>query len=257
MYAEERQQAIAGLVTRNRRVSVSQAAEAFGVTTETVRRDLAILEQQGLIRRVHGGAVSADALTVLEPNVPERDRAATEQKDRIAKAAVAMLPPSGGSVVLDAGTSTGRLAGRLPVDQRLTIVTNGVAIAALLTGRASPQVDVHLLGGRVRAISQATVGPAALRELDAIRADVAFIGTNGLHLEHGLTTPDADEAAVKSAMIRAGRRVVVLADSRKFGEETMVRFGTLDLIDAVITDDGVDESDVKTLESFDIEVVVA
>ena len=257
MYAEERQQAIAGLVTRNRRLSVSQAAEAFSVTTETVRRDLAILEQQGLVRRVHGGAVSADALTMLEPNVPERDRAAAEQKDRIARAAVGMLPPDGGSIVLDAGTTTGRLAGILPTDRRLTVVTNGVAVAALLTGRAFPQVDVHLLGGRVRAISQATVGASALSALDDIRADVAFLGTNGLHLEHGLTTPDADEAAVKAAMIRAGRRVVLLADSRKFGEETMVRFGTLDLIDAVITDDGVDRADVKTLESSDIEVVVA
>ena len=183
MYAEERQQAIAGLVTRNRRVSVSQAAEAFSVTTETVRRDLAILEQQGLVRRVHG-VVSADALTMLEPNVPERDRAAAEQKDRIAKAAVAMLPPGGGSIVLDAGTTTGRLA-VLPTDRRLTVVTNGVAVAALLTGRAFPQVDVHLLGGRVRAISQATVGASALSALDDIRADVAFLGTNGLHVEHG------------------------------------------------------------------------
>ena len=98
------------MIARERRVAVSQAADQFGVTTETVRRDLATLERSGLIHRVHGGAVPAAALTTLELAVAERDVAASAEKDRIARAARDRIPGDGGSVILDAGTTTGRLA---------------------------------------------------------------------------------------------------------------------------------------------------
>lgn len=256
MYAEERQQAIADLVTRERRVSVSSAAEAFGVTTETVRRDLALLERQGLVHRVHGGAVVAGSLTTVEPAVDERNQAATAQKDRIARAALELLPGAGGSLLLDAGTTTQRLAALLPHDEAYTVVTNAARIANTLATLSS-RVEVQLLGGRVRATTMATVGPQALAALAAVRVDVAFIGTNCLSIPFGLTTPDQDEAAVKTAMVKAGRRVVVLADSRKFGQETLVRFARLDELDAVVTDDGIDPDDARALEALDIEVVVA
>ncbi len=255
MYAEERQQAMAGIIARDRRLSVSTVAESFGVTTETVRRDLAILEQQGLIHRVHGGAVPADALTTVELAVTERDKTASEQKDRIARAALDQLPGDGGSILLDSGTTTGRLAMLLPRDRRLTLFTNTASIAMKVAGH--PSIDLHLLGGRVRATTQAAVGPSTVAALDNLRVDVSFLGTNGLTVEHGLSTPDADEAAVKAAMIRAGRRVVVLADSRKLGHESLVRFGTCDRIDAVVTDDGVADADVTALEALDIDVVIA
>ncbi len=256
MYAEERQQAIADLVARERRVSVSGAAQTFGVTTETVRRDLALLERHGLVHRVHGGAVAAGSLTTVEPLVAERDLAATAQKDRIARAALDLLPPPGGSVLLDAGTTTQRLAAALPTDQRFTIVTNAASVATTLSSVSNP-AEVQLLGGRIRTASLACVGPHTLAALADVRVDVAFLGTNGLALPYGLTTPDQDEAAVKSAMVTAGRRVVVLTDSSKFGQETLVRFARLDQIDAVVTDDGVDPSDVRALEALDIDVVVA
>ena len=255
MYAEERQQAMAGIIARDRRLSVSLAAESFGVTTETVRRDLAILEQQGLIHRVHGGAVPADALSTVELAVNERDKTAAEQKDRIAHAAIEFLPGDGGSVLLDSGTTTGRFAAILPLDRRLTLFTNTASIAMKVAGH--PSIDVHLLGGRVRSTTQAAVGPATLSALSDLRVDVSFIGTNGITLDHGLSTPDGDEAAVKAAMIAAGRRVVVLADSRKFGHDTLVRFGRAQQIDAVVTDGGVRDADVAALEALDIDVVIA
>ncbi|HSS67813.1 MAG TPA: DeoR/GlpR family DNA-binding transcription regulator [Nocardioidaceae bacterium] len=259
MYAEERQHAIADLVTRDRRVSVSEAAEAFGVTTETVRRDLAVLERQGVIHRVHGGAVPAQSLTMLEPAVAERDVTAAEQKDRIARAALDLLPRSGGSVILDGGTTTGRLAALLPSDRALTVITNAAPIAAIVTAHtAGPsQLELHILGGRVRPVSQVSVGAAALGALRDLRVDVSFIGVNAFSLDHGLLTPNHDEAAVKSAMIEAGRRVVVLADSTKFGIESMVRFGRLEQIDAVVTDDGVPDATAQALEALDIDVVIA
>jgi len=246
---------MADIIVRDRRLSVSLAAESFGVTTETVRRDLAILEQQGLIHRVHGGAVPSDALSSVELAVSERDKTAGDQKDRIARAALGLVPGEGGSILLDSGTTTRRLAAILPSDRKLTLFTNTAAIAMKLAGHAS--VDVHLLGGRVRARTQAAVGPATVAALSDLRVDVSFLGTNGITVDHGLTTPDGDEAAVKSAMIAAGRRVVVLADSRKFGNDTLVRFGRAGQIDAVVTDDGVSDADVTALEALDIDVVIA
>jgi DeoR family fructose operon transcriptional repressor len=258
LYAEERQHALADLVARDRRVSVAVAAETFGVTTETVRRDLALLERQGVLHRVHGGAVSVDSLTMLEPAVAERDMTAAAEKDRIAKAALELLPGSGGSIILDGGTTTGRLASLLPVDRPLTVVTNAAPISAIITARTSSasRLELHILGGRVRPVSQVTVGASALAVLDDLRVDVSFIGVNAFSLQHGLLTPNHDEAAVKSAMIRAGRRVIVLTDSSKFGQESLVRFGQLGQIDAVVTDDGIRDSDARALEALDIDVVI-
>ena len=260
MYAEERQQAIADLVTRHRRVSVSQAAETFGVTTETVRRDLALLERQGILHRVHGGAVAAGLLTTLEPAVDERDLAATTQKDRIAQAALDLLPISGGSILLDAGTTTQRLAAALPTDRSFTVVTNAAGIATTIAGLTGPPAhhhEIQLIGGRVRPQSLASVGSSTLAALSDLRVDVAFLGTNGLTTHYGLTTPDPDEAAVKAAMVAAGHRVIVLTDSSKLGQETLVRFARLDEVDAIVTDDGIDPADARALEALDLEVVVA
>lgn len=255
MYAEERQDALAALVERDRRVSVSEAAERFGVTTETVRRDLAVLEKRGLIRRVHGGAVPAEALTTLEPDVPRRRKVAEAEKARIGKAAVELLPGTSGSVIIDAGTTTGQLAASIPKDSHLTVITNDTGVVKKLGSHRD--IELHVLGGRLRPTTRATVGPRTLAALADLKVDVAFMGTNGLSLHHGLSTPDPDEAAVKSAMIAAGRRVVVLADSGKLGVESMVSFGSLQRVDAIVTDSGI-EPDLRTaLEGLDIDVVIA
>ncbi len=255
MYAEERRQAMADLIAQRGRLSVAELADAYAVTTETVRRDLSVLERAGIIRRVHGGAVPFEALSVMETAVVDRDLAQAEQKDDIAKAALEMLPASGGSVLLDAGTTTSRLATHLPRDLKLTVVTNAVPIAARLA--AVPSVELHLLPGRVRRTTQAAVGEETVAALGVLRTDVAFVGTNGIDLEHGLTTPDHSEAAAKRAMVRAGRRVVVLADSSKVGREHTVRFADLGDIDVLVTDEGIDEVDVKAFEDRGVEVVIA
>ena len=255
MYAEERQQAIADLLTQRGRLSVTELAQRFTVTTETVRRDLSTLERAGIVRRVHGGAIPAASLSVLEVAVNERDLAQSEQKDRVAEAAVAYLPTNGGSVMLDAGTTTARLAGLLPLDVAFTVFTNAVPIAGRLAGRGN--VDLHVLPGRVRRTTQAAVGEETVAAISRLRTDVAFVGTNGLSVAHGLSTPDASEAAAKNAMIRSAQRVVVLADSSKIGHESTVRFGDLDQVDVLITDDGLRDDDRATLEAHDIEVVVA
>ncbi len=255
MYAEERQQAIADLLTQRGRLSVTELADRFTVTTETVRRDLSTLERAGIVRRVHGGAIPAASLSVLEVAVNERDLAQGDQKDRVAMAATAFLPSAGGSVLLDAGTTTARLAGLLPLDVSFTVFTNAVPIAGRLAGRAN--VDLHLLPGRVRRTTQAAVGEETVAAIDRLRTDVAFVGTNGLSLAHGLSTPDQSEAAAKSAMLRSAQRVIVLADSSKIGHESTVRFGDLEQVDVLVTDRGLSAEDRATLTAHDIEVVVA
>ncbi|QNN52211.1 DeoR/GlpR family DNA-binding transcription regulator [Nocardioides mesophilus] len=255
MYAEERQQAIADLLSQRGRLSVNELADRFMVTTETVRRDLSTLERAGIVRRVHGGAIPAASLSVLELAVSERDLTHGERKDRVASAAVEFLPRAGGSLLLDAGTTTARLAGLLPLDVSFTVFTNAVPIASRLAGRGN--VELHLLPGRVRRTTQAAVGEETVAALDRIRADIAFVGTNGLSLSHGLSTPDQSEAAAKHAMVCSAQRVVVLTDSSKIGHESTVRFADLSQIDVIITDDGISAEDQKSLTDIDIEVVVA
>ncbi|MGZ4495133.1 MAG: DeoR/GlpR family DNA-binding transcription regulator [Nocardioides sp.] len=255
MYAEERQQAIADLLSLRGRLSVTELATEYDVTTETVRRDLSLLERAGIVRRVHGGAVPAEALTVLEARVDDRDLARATEKERIARAALELLPRSGGSILLDAGTTTARLAALLPRDVALTVMTNAVPIAARLAGMAN--VELHLLPGRVRSTTLAAVGESTVEALRLIRTDVAFLGTNGLSVQHGFSTPDASEAAAKRAMVRSAQKSVVLVDSTKIGREHTVRFAELGDIDVVVTDDGIAERDLKELTARDVEVVVA
>lgn len=255
MYAEERHHAIATLVDQRGRVSVTELADLYDVTTETVRRDLAVLERMGLVRRVHGGAVPATALTAREPATGERESTRTDEKDRIAKAALDHVPGAGGSVVLDAGTTTGRLAALLPTDIELTVVTNSVPIAARVSTLGG--VRLHLLGGRVRGLTQAAVGDDTLRMLGVLRADVAFIGTNALSVGHGLSTPDSEEAAVKRAMLDSAQHVVVVADSSKIGREHMISFGRIEQIDVLVTDSGIQDAPRAELVEQGVEVVVA
>lgn len=255
MYAEERQQAIASHVITRGRAAVTDLAQTYDVTTETVRRDLAALERAGILRRVHGGAVPFRALHVVEPDVLERETTRADHKDAIARAALEFLPISGGSVLFDAGTTTGRVAALLPTDRDLVVVTNAVPIAARLAAMSS--VSLHLLGGRVRGLTQAAVGEPALRLLDSLRVDVAFIGTNAISVGHGLSTPDSEEAAVKRAMVQAANYVVVVADSSKVGREDLLSFAPIERVDVLITDSEVAAAERSELTDWGVEVVVA
>ncbi|MFF8379724.1 DeoR/GlpR family DNA-binding transcription regulator [Streptomyces sp. NPDC015661] len=253
MYAPERQQEILRIARESGRVDVLSLAEEFQVTAETVRRDLKALDRAGLVRRVHGGAIPAGRLD-FEPDLAERESTAADEKDRIVRAALAELPTEG-SVVLDAGSTLARLAAEIPLDSALTVVTHALPVAARLADH--PGIDLHLVGGRVRHRTRAAVDAWALRAYGEIRADVAFLGANGFSAEHGLTTPDLAEAAVKRAVVAAARRVVLLADSAKHGQEHFARFGDLSDVDLIVTDSGLSPEDAAAIEATGTEVVRA
>ncbi|MGB6038849.1 MAG: DeoR/GlpR family DNA-binding transcription regulator [Gordonia sp. (in: high G+C Gram-positive bacteria)] len=256
MYAEERQSEIAGDVQSRGRVSVTELAARFSVTGETIRRDLEILQHTGRLVRVHGGAIRPDIATVVEESdLAERSETRRYHKQAIAAAAVRLIPVDGGSVLLDAGTTTLALARAIHRDTRLTFITNSLQIGTVLADL--PNSTLLLTGGRVRPTTGAAVGADAIDSLSRIRASVGFIGTNGLSVAHGLSTPDADEAATKRAMIAACTTTVVLADSSKLGREDLFSFASLDDIDFVVTDSAIDDKLATELRSHQIEVLTA
>lgn len=256
MYAEERQQAIAELAQEQGRVAVAALARAFSVTPETIRRDLDALAGVGALERVHGGAVPSGRLRLVEAGIGARETSQAAEKDSIARAALGQLPGrSDATVLLDGGTTTSRLAALLTPGRVGTVVTNSVSIAATLSARHI--AEVQLLGGRVRGVTQTTVGATTLDALRTLHVDVAFLGTNGFSPEHGFSTPDSSEAAVKRAMVSCGRRVVALADSSKAHSEYLVRFAELSDVDVLITDAGLTDPFHTILTEHGIEVVIA
>jgi DeoR family fructose operon transcriptional repressor len=245
MYAEERQQEILDRARRDGRVDVTGLSSEFDVTYETIRRDLTALERHGVLRRVHGGAIPVERLG-FEPTLNVRDSVLTDEKERIAKAALAELPEEG-AILLDAGSTTGRLAEQLPNDRELTVVTNSLSIALTLTTRTN--INLMLLGGRLRNRTQATVDAWALRSLSESFVDVAFMAANGVSVERGLTTPDTAEAEVKRAMIASSRRALLLADHTKVGNDHFARFAGVEQLDKIITDSGLAAGLADELES--------
>jgi DeoR family fructose operon transcriptional repressor len=253
MFAEERQQEILRRARADGRVDVVRLAEEFSITSETVRRDLTVLERAGVLRRVHGGAIPVERLG-FEPALATRNEVMTGEKERIAKAALAELPEEG-SVIIDAGSTTARLAEALPADRELTVLVNSPPLATALASRAN--LTVMILGGRVRGRTMATVDDWDLRPLQQVHVDVAFMATNGLSVRGGLTTPDPAEAAVKRAMIGAAGRRVLLADHTKVGNDYLARFGTLADVDVLVTDAGLDPVIAEELEESGLRVVRA
>lgn len=253
MFPEERQQAVADLARRHGRVEVAALAEKLGVTSETVRRDLSELERRGVLRRVHGGAIPVERLAP-EVAVAERSVRQLDEKARIAGAALTEVPAEG-TVILDAGTTTGALADLLRGGRRLTVVTNDLLIAQRLAGRQG--CTVLTVGGRVRPLTLSQVDAWALRTLADITADIAFLAANGFSAQRGATTPDPAEAAVKQAMVAAGRRRVLLADHTKVGADCFVRFAPMSDFDVVVTDAGVDEETAEEIERTGPRVVRA
>lgn len=253
MYAEQRQKLIHDAVTESGRAAVSDLAERFEVTTETIRRDLDQLAGAGLLVRVHGGAV-ARRTAVMEPDVATRSSTNTAAKRRIAEAARSLLPsdPSA-SVLLDSGTTTAALVPHLH-GRTGPLLTNSVDIASSVL--QLPGADLHLLPGRVRGATHAAVGADTVGALRSLQPDVAFLGCNGVSGD-GFTTPDPDESAVKAAMIRSAGMRIVLADTSKILARQLSVFARPWEIDVLVTERDLPAPLHDQLTAHDIEVLRA
>lgn len=251
LLAAERREALLAILSLENRIDVTDAAERLGTSNETIRKDLIALDEQGLLRRVHGGALPVTTVT-YEEQVEKRTQN-LEEKQRIAQEALAELPPDG-AIFIDSGSTTSILAEYLPDNAQLTVFTNSLSVVTALFNKH--RLTCHLVGGRTRKLSQATVGPWAIGRIAEVKVDVAFVGTNAISFERGLSAPDVDEAASKAAMIRSGQRTVLLADHSKFGQESMVFYSGLDELDVVITGDQISSEHRQLLEQSRVNLVL-
>ena len=246
----ERYRSIVERVRGKGRASVTDLADHLDVAPETIRRDLSYLEKQGLVQRVHGGAIPV----WLEPTVDLKNSIQQAEKLRIAKAVVTQLPENG-TVILDAGTTTAQIVPLIPENVRLRIITNSPDHAVALMEKEN--IEIILAGGRVRKGTRSCVDQWAIDTFEGIVADLAIIATNGISMARGLTTPEPSEGAVKIAMLNAAKKKIVVADHTKFTQDHFSKFGDIKDIDLIITDDAVDQGSVAQIETAGIKVVRA
>jgi DeoR/GlpR family transcriptional regulator of sugar metabolism len=245
--ARQRQERILEEVRARGGARVSDLVELLAVSDMTVRRDIAALARRGLVARVHGGATAVSGRSTEEPGFEAKFSLQPDQKAAIAKEAAGLVG-AGASVAVSAGTTTYAVALELREIPDLTVVTNSIPVADLLHGQHRDDLRVLLTGG-TRTPSDALVGPLAVSALRTLHVDWLFLGVHGVDEEAGLTTPNLVEAETNRALIAAARRVVVTADSSKWGVVGLSSMARLDEVDVLVTDDGLDGEAIRIVRS--------
>ncbi|NRD49632.1 DeoR/GlpR transcriptional regulator [Corallococcus exiguus] len=230
MVTQERHKRILELLARDQRVAASALAEEFSVSEDTIRRDLRELAEEGLLRRVYGGAVPR---TPISPTYAGRREESVAAKSAIAATVAGLLRP-GQLIFLDAGTTATAVASQLPADLKLTVVTHSLPVASVLAEH--PLVDVILLGGRLLKDSLSLAGPETVEGYRKFRADLCVLGTASVHPELGLGVFSHEDAEVKRAMVAAATEVIVIAAGEKLCTTAPYVVGPLSLIDRLVTD---------------------
>ncbi|MEU1778383.1 DeoR/GlpR family DNA-binding transcription regulator [Streptomyces abikoensis] len=247
LLAEQRRALILDEVRRRGGVRVNELTRRLNVSDMTVRRDLDALARQGVVEKVHGGAVPVAEATTHEPGFEAKSVLELSAKEDIARAAVRMAA-RGAAIAVAGGTTAFALAQRLVDIPDLTVVTNSVRVADVFhTNRhsmsangpqARPGAATVVLTGGVRTPSDTLVGPVADAAIRSLHFDVLFIGVHGISVEAGLSTPNLAEAETNRHFVRSARRVVVLADHTKWGTVGLSSFATLDDVHVLVTDGG-------------------
>lgn len=236
-------------------VRVSDLMRQLDVSDMTVRRDLGMLETQGHLVKVHGGATLRRESAMHEPGFATKRTLEHDAKLAIARSAAAMVTP-GMAVALSAGSTTYELSRRLAEVPRLTIVTNSVPAAEVLYHGGRNDQTIILCGG-VRTPSDALVGPFAVSALRKVNVDIVFLGVHGMHERAGFTTPNMLEAETDQALIETGGRVVVTADHTKWGITGVSTIAALAQADMIISDSGLDERAQRILADRVADLVLA
>lgn len=250
----ERQLLIQALIKEYQTVKVDELARRLNVSSNTIRRDLSLLEKQGVLKRTQGGAMAQDLQPATRQSFDLRSRTNVLEKEIIGKCA-AKLVKSGSTIILDAGTTTQQLANNLRHLENLTIATNSLEIAySLMT---NPNITVILSGGIVIGASRSLTGLPAENFFTHIHADQIFLATCGISLERGLTNRNMHEIPVKQKMIEVAREVILLADHDKFDKVALSSFAPLSCVHKIVTDAKAPKHMIAELESLGIQVVIA
>ena len=243
---------IVELVATRGSVSLGEFSDALGVSAATVRRDLADLEAKRVIVRTHGGATAIESLAELP--VALRDSQSQDAKRAIADRLVTLIPAERHAVAISGGSTTAMAARALSRHPELTIVTNSLSIATLVT--AFPNLKVIMTGGLLRPQSLELVGVLAENTFNAINVGTAILGTDGISAEGGVTTHDETEARTNNAMVTHAQRTIVIADGSKVGRLTLAKVADIDQIDVFITDDRADPAELERIGAAGVEVHV-
>lgn len=240
MLAPQRQAAILDLVRESGAARVSDLVREFGVSDMTIRRDLEVLAERGLLAKVHGGATMLESHATDEPGFAAKSARQQAEKEAIVRRAAELVRP-GAAVALSAGTTTAALAERLTDVPGLTVVTNSIPVADVLHRSGRPDQAVILTGGQ-RTPSDALVGPVAAAAARSLNTDLLFLGVHGMSGHAGFTTPNLLEAETNRALIEAAHRLVVLADHTKWETVGISTIAQLDEADVLIVDDGLPDA---------------
>lgn len=255
MFAEERYIRIIELVNQQGKMTVAELSRILQVSSVTIRRDLEKLEEGELLIRTHGGAISVDATieTRVEKSFFEKKEALSAEKEKIAEAA-AHLVQDDEAILLSPGTTNMLLAKKLIHRKQLTLVTNAANIATYIAEQSD--LDVILIGGKLRKKSFAMVGPIAEEALKNIRVDKLFLGVDGLDINEGLTTPNLPEANMDRQMINIAKKVIVVADHTKFGRVMFSHIAPLEDIHTIITDNQLNKEYIQQIRDLGIHLVL-
>lgn len=252
MRPEERHQRILELVTEDGTVDVERLSTELGVSAITIRRDLSLLEADGALRRVYRGATRMTSGS-YEPPYPVRSKLHVAAKRQVA-AKVAELVDDGQTIILDAGTTGVAIAEEL-VDRQVTVCAPSLRVAQELV--SSPSVRLIMTGGIVRPGEQSLVGSAAVRTLQDHHFDLYIMTTSGVHVDHGFTEWNPEDADVKRAALRVATRCIAACDSSKVGRTAFARICDLDAVEMLVTDQALDEAQRTALEAKGLNICIA
>lgn len=252
MLSTERHQQIIDLLEKNGSVTVTELVNRFGTSEMTIRRDLDILEKRFMLRRVHGGAVSARGSS-YEPPYGSRMMENSEIKQQIGKAAAALIK-NGDSISLDTGTTTYEVARHISEKQDLTVITHSYPITSLLMENLRNRLICT--GGIVRAGELSMVGDLAIRAYQEYFVDKLFLGVGGIDTKIGLTEFNLEDTLVKRAMVQNAKEVIVVADSSKFNQVAFTLVAPVRVVRKIVTDSSLDPTIVSQLEKEGIEVIL-
>jgi len=251
LFTKQRQQAIAEVITRDGQATVEALCQRFEVSPATIRRDLDELDTQRVVIRTHGGAMRV-AQALPEPPVLLRVADQIDAKRRIGKAAAALVP-EGATVFLASGTTTLEVARALAKRANLTVITNALNVAYLLS--EAPGITLVVCGGVLRRSEQSLLGHLTDYALSELRADIVFIGAHAVGIEHGLSADNLAEVMTDRAILEIGARRVLVADHSKFGKFATARVAPLSAVHMVVSDNGLDAAMAQRLCERGIEVV--